>query len=66
MGLVPVLGSDTLAAGFRLAELMLADRPAAPMVIDGVVPAGVDAATFRVGRSRAGIVAVAPAVGWPR
>jgi len=62
--LVPVPGSDTLAAGFRLAELTLADGPAARMVIDGVVPAGVDAATFWVGRSRTGVVAVAPAVGW--
>jgi hypothetical protein len=62
--LVPVPDSDTLAAGLRLAELTLADGPPARMVIDGVVPAGVDATTFWVGRSHAGVVAVAPAVGW--
>jgi hypothetical protein len=62
--LVPVPESDTLAAGFCLAELTLSDGPAAWMVVDGVVPAGDAGGAFCVGRSSAGVVAVAPGVGW--
>jgi hypothetical protein len=61
---VPVRPRDTLAAGFCLAELALADGPVARMVFDAVTPDDDDGVAFWLGRSPGGVLAVAPAAGW--